>query len=172
MPESLESRLAGALAPAQAPRELWDCVSAALPPLAPKSGRPRWPRLAMAAAIAALMTGGVLYVRAAAYQHESAGDSARLNAEAIRIHQQLNTASDGEKQSASAYAIQRHMLDGQPVTILSVAAFSAAEPGPKQVRTTTTGALAVSEWNSRGRRWAMVSTPAAHRQACSICHHV
>lgn len=172
MPESLESRLAEALAPAQAPRELWACVNAALPPFAPKTGRPRWPRLAMAAAIAALMTGGVLYVRAAAHREESAGNHALLTTEAIRIHRQHNTALDEEKPPASSYAIQRHIIDGQPVTILSAAAFSAAQPGPKQVRTTTIGALAVSEWNSGGRRWAMVSSQAGHRQACSICHHV
>jgi hypothetical protein len=168
MPESLESRLAGALAPAQAPRELWARVNAALPPFEPRTGVARWPRLAMAAAIAALMTGGVLYVRAAAHQQESAGNYSPLTTEAIRIHRQHN---DGEKPAASSYAIQRQFVDNQPVTILSVAAISAAPPGPKQVRTTTMGALAVSEWNSGGRRWAMVSAQTVHRQACAICHH-
>ncbi len=172
MPESLESRLAGALAPAQAPRELWACVNAALPPFAPKTGRPRWPPLAMAAAIAALMTGGVWYVRAAAYQPESAGNYARLTTEAIRVHRQQYTASDAEKPHVSFYAIQRHIIDGQPVTILSAAAFSTVQPEPKQVRTTTIDGLAVSGWNSGGRRWAMVSSQTGHRQACSICHQV
>ena len=152
MPQSMESKLSAALSPVEAPGELWTRVNAALPPVA--SGRPLWPNLLMAAAIAALMTGGVLYLRASQTQVETALASA-----AIAVHQ-------GQPGSA-AYVVQRHMREGQSVTIVSIAATSGAAG---RIRTLESGTLAVSEWAAGGRRWAMVTSKLSHRQACSLCH--
>ena len=159
MPRTLENKLTAALAPTQAPDELWARVDAALSN--PSRSGPPWPRLAMAAALAALMSGGVLYLRA-----QATAASSPFAVEAVNFHRQAaSTAPD------SSYAVQRYTFEGQPVTVVS-----APEPGTpntkKLVHATSAGGggLAVSEWTSQGRRWAMVSTALTHRQACSVCH--
>lgn len=143
MPRSMESELSAALSPVEAPGQLWDRVNAALPTTAAArpSRRRAWPSLLMAAAIAALMTGGVLYLRAA-------GRAAAPDEIAV-------------------YAVQRHIAEGQSVTIVS----AAAAPGaPGHIRTIETGPWAVSEWEAGGRRWAMVTSKPYRLQTCSLCH--
>lgn len=160
MSHSTEVRLAEALKPVEAPSELWNRVDAALPA---NSDAPRWPRFAMAAALAALMSGGVLYLRA---QQQPLGEMAPAtfasSAIALHTHPDASPAAD--------YAVQRYVVAGQPVTVVSLVDKSAT--GPKQVRAATTdaGPFAISEWRAGGRRWAVVSDRAAHKQACTVCH--
>lgn len=154
MHHSIESKLAAALAPVEAPGELWSRVDSAL--VASPRKTSAWPAVLMAAAAAALMSGGVLYLRA-----QSA--AATFPQAALELHQD-------PRAGAGAYAVQRYEVDGQPVTIVSVSA--AAATGRKHIETSEAGAYAVSEWTSGGRHWAMVSTKAVHRHACSVCHRV
>jgi hypothetical protein len=151
MPPKIQINLASALAPVKAPDELWARVDAALP----HSRTSSWRGFAMAAALAALMSGGVLYLRAQSYSSSFAATAASLHQ-----HREGNT---------SFYAVQRHTVDGQPVTIVSVADDTGSATS-KLIRTAEIDGLAISEWTRQGRRWAMVSPRAAHKQACSVCH--
>ena len=155
MPDSIENKLTAALGPVPAPAELWTRVDAATRPAA---GR-HWPNLVMAAALAALMSGGVLYLRA---QQSS---QSQFTAASIALHRQQPLAPSARQ----TYAVQRYTFEGEPVTVVSAAASGPLAPG-KQVRTADFGNLAVSEWTSQGRHWAMVSAKSHHRQACSVCH--
>src|SRR6187399_2554614 len=103
MPPKIQINLASALAPVKAPDELWARVDAALP----HSRTSSWRGFAMAAALAALMSGGVLYLRAQSYSSSFAATAANLHQ-----HREGNSGF---------YAVQRHTVDGQPVTIVSVA---------------------------------------------------
>jgi hypothetical protein len=150
MRPTIPNTLSSALAPVQAPDELWARVDAALP----HSRTSSWRGFAMAAALAALMSGGVLYLRAQS-------NPSSFSATAASLHQH-------REGSSGFYAVQRHTVEGQPVTIVSVADGSSTTS--KQIRTTEADGLAISEWTSKGRRWAMISTKATHKQACSVCH--
>lgn len=163
---SLEQRLSRSLAPVAAPDELWSRVSAALPsPPAEyrQAATPRrrgWANFAMAAAIAAVMSGGVLYLRA----FEPSRTTLSLEQAAMAAHQ--------GKAAPPVYAVQRYEQPGGPVTLVSAAAEpGTAVAGPKRVRTKELDALSISEWTSQGRRWVLVSGKAAHQTACRVCHH-
>jgi hypothetical protein len=151
MPPKIQINLASALAPVKAPDELWARVDAVLP----HSRTSSWRGFAMAAALAALMSGGVLYLRAQSYSSSFAATAAGLHQ-----HREGNSVF---------YAVQRHTVDGQPVTIVSVADDTGSATS-KLIRTAEIDGLAISEWTSQGRRWAMVSPRATHKQACSVCH--
>ena len=170
MPESLESRLTAALAPARAPDELWEKVNSVLPSPAGNIRRSVWPRLAMAAAVAGLMTGGVLYLRAANHWNgPPTAEATRFATESARIHRgRHGSATDPIE---GAYVVERHVLGGQPVTIVSVAAaFTDIQPGRKSLETIDMDEVAVSEWTSQGRTWALVAPKSVHLKTCSICH--
>ena len=161
MPPSLETRLASALKPTAAPTGLWSRVDAALPasrPLAPAC----WPKtLLMVAAVTALLSGGVLYLRA---QQPSLSI---ITTAAVKLH----LASPADPTLTSGYTIQRFLVEGEPVTVVSKPAPNGVSPtAGKQVHTAQAGLLAVSEWSHQGRSWALVSTVSHHKQACKICH--
>ena len=161
MSQSLEGRLASALKPVQAPTELWSRVESAVPGRAPTSSR-QWPRFVMAAALAALMSGGVLYLRA---QQQPGGlpslDS--LGASALALHRLPDSTPE------PAYAVQRYRIEGVPVTLVSMADPSAI--GPSRILSIDASPLTVSEWGAGGRRWALVSDPTTrNKQACTVCH--
>ncbi len=162
MPHSLETRLASALKPTAAPADLWSRVDAALPasrPLAPAF----WPKtLLMAAALTALLSGGVLYLRA---QQPSLST---ITTAALKLH----LASSADLTLTSDYTIQRFLVEGEPVTVVSKLAPDDVSPptAGKQVHTAQAGRLAVSEWSHQGRSWALVSTVSRHKQACKVCH--
>jgi hypothetical protein len=109
----------------------------------------------MAAVLAALMSGGVLYLRAQA-------TTPTFQAAALDFHQ--------HPRPTGFYAVQRYEVAGGPVTVISVSAPKAPPAASKMIRTSEIGPYAISEWSSQGRRWAMVSPRATHRQACSVCH--
>lgn len=162
----LEKTLSRSLSTVTAPDELWSRVSAGLPaidaPVRPR--RRQLPHLAMAAAIAAVMTGGVLYLRAL----EPARAAAGLREIALAAHQ------GGGAAAPLPYAVQRYeQASGETVTVLSAAGATLAgpDPGQKHIRTTEWGALAISEWTSQGRTWVLVSSISAHKTACRVCHH-
>ena len=170
MPESLENRLTAALAPVRAPEELWAQLTSALPMPVRRTNRSIWPRLAMAAAVAGLMTGGVLYLRAAnQWTGLPTGEVSHLVTDAVRIHRgQLASTPDFR---GATYTVQRHVIGGQPVTVLSAtAASSDTQPQGKRLEMIEMDDLAISEWTSEGRTWALVATKAVQRQACFICH--
>ncbi len=113
----------------------------------------------MAAAIAALMTGGVLYLRA---QQPRALTPQQM---ALDIH------TLGRAHTEANYTVRREWTAaGVPVTL--IAAPAADTSAVKLVRTTYRqgGELAVSEWTHAGRHWVMVVQASAHAQACRICH--
>ena len=164
MPHSIETRLSTALEPTAAPAGLWARVDAALPDATSRSrARAVWPsNLLMAAALAVLLSGGVLYLRA---QQPS---RSTFTTAAISFH--LGGLSTDPAQMRD-YAIQRYTVEGEPVTVVS-------KPLPgdlagathKQLHTTQAGLLAVSEWSYQGRSWALISRAAHHQQACQVCH--
>jgi hypothetical protein len=155
LPSSLETRLADALKPSAAPAELWTRVSAELE--ASKRARPSavWPRFLMAAALAVLTSGGVLYLRAE--QARSFADTA------VALHR------GADRSGTQAYGVQRYVVNGEAITVVSAPASTAAVRA-KMIRTATFGTLAVSAWTFDGRYWALVSTAAQHKQACTVCH--
>lgn len=156
MHRPLEDKLSAALGPVEAPGELWARVNAALPN--PRTSRSdHWSRFVMAAALAALMSGGVLYLRAHSPEASFAITAARL-------HEAPSSVS-------AAYEIKRFIIDGQPVTVISASTGQTPLAASKKIHTATVGALTVSEWTSNGRRWALVSVKNNHRQACQVCHH-
>ena len=160
MPHSIQAKLASALAPVIAPEELWSRIDAGLHHAAPRRARfPLWPRLLMAAILAALMSGGVLYLRA----QQTSYALSPFTAAAVRLHQ-------AQPSPDASYAVQRYTLNREPVTVVSTPHPSPSSALSKTVRTMSFNGLAVSEWTSRGRRWAMISANSAHKQACSICH--
>jgi hypothetical protein len=164
MPETIESKLAAALGGVEAPDELWTRVHAALPATAGRGTPGRiWPRFLMAAAVAALISGSVVYLEAQASRHAHVEGASPLAAAAIRLHETGTASWEGN------YSVDRRSVSGQAVTLVSEPSPSTPE-ARKQIRTSETGLLAVSEWIVRGRRWAMVTPKGVHRQACTICH--
>lgn len=148
--------LSRSLAPIEAPEALWAAVAARIDQAPPRPAW--WSGLAMAAAIAALMTGGVLYLRA---QQPRA-----LTAEQVALDLHTLGRADGQ----ANYTVRREFTaTGAPVTLV---AMPTATTSVKIVRTTYRkgGELAVSEWSHGGQRWVMVVQASAHAQACQICH--
>ncbi|MBM3797575.1 MAG: hypothetical protein FJW31_26805 [Acidobacteria bacterium] len=151
--------LSRSLAPTEAPEALWSAVAARITHAPPRSAS--WRGLAMAAAIAALMTGGVLYLRA----------------QQPRLHTPEQVALDihklGSADGQASYTVRREVtITGVPVTLVAAPATNISATAAKIVRTTYRqgGELAVSEWTHAGRRWVMVVRTPAHAQACQICH--
>lgn len=156
---SLEHQIARALAPVAAPDELWSRVSATLPPAGPSTSLRtggRWPRhLAMAGALAAALTAGVIYLRA--YEHPPS-----LVGTAIQLHRSGTTTRDPH------YAVQRY--PGIPATLVSSDSVPTQPGHRKHVISTEVDDLAISEWTSQGRRWVLVSHKSVRHAACRMCH--
>ena len=115
LPESqLPRLLSRSLTPAEAPDALWSAVAARIEKTPPHAVR--WRGLAMAAAIAALMTGGVLYLRA---QQPRAITPEQV---ALRLH------TSGQADAAmTAYTVRREFTaSGAPVTSAFTATTSPA----------------------------------------------
>lgn len=159
MPYSLEKRLASALEPTPAPADLWARVDAALP-ASPSHALALWPKtLLMAAALAVLMSGGVLYLRAQQTTTPSFASTA------LAWHRQQSPDS----RLYSSDALERYVVDGNPITVVS-RPVPASSTETKHIQTAQLGSFSISEWTLKGRQWALVSDSAHHRRACSVCH--